>query len=124
AAPTPATDGERVYALFATGDLVCLGADGDLLWYRALARDYPHISNQVGMAASPVLYKDVLLVPMETADESFAAGLDKLTGTNRWKVRRPREINWGTPVRICNHGRDEVLFISPGELTAYDPLTG
>jgi outer membrane protein assembly factor BamB len=124
AAPTPATDGERVYALFATGDLVCLDADGDLLWYRALARDYPHISNQVGMAASPVLYRDVLLVPMETADESFAAGLDKLTGTNRWKVRRPREINWVTPLLIHNHGRDGALFLSSRELTAYDPRTG
>jgi outer membrane protein assembly factor BamB len=124
AAPTPATDGERVYALFATGDLACLDADGDLLWYRALARDYPHVSNQVGMAASPVLYKDVLLVPMETADESFAAGLDRLTGRNRWKVGRPRDINWVTPVLVCNHRRDEVLFLSSGELTAYDPLSG
>src|SRR4051812_37298304 len=69
AAPTPATDGERVYALFATGDLVCLDAGGNLLWYRALARDFPRVSNQVGMAASPVLWQDVLLVPMETADD-------------------------------------------------------
>src|SRR5688572_24229849 len=34
AAPTPITDGERVYALFATGDLVCYDRDGDLVWYR------------------------------------------------------------------------------------------
>src|SRR5262245_25696332 len=30
AAPTPATDGHNVYALFATGDLVALDADGNL----------------------------------------------------------------------------------------------
>src|SRR5262249_34477876 len=34
AAPTPVTDGERVYALFATGDLACLDKDGNLIWYR------------------------------------------------------------------------------------------
>src|SRR2546423_274395 len=32
AAPTPITDGERVYALFATGDLVCYEKNGDLAW--------------------------------------------------------------------------------------------
>jgi len=52
AAPTPATDGERVCALFATGDLTCLDKDGGLLWYRSLVGDYPTVSNQVGMAAS------------------------------------------------------------------------
>src|SRR5687767_8539407 len=29
AAPTPVTDGNRVYALFATADLVCLDREGD-----------------------------------------------------------------------------------------------
>ena len=55
AAPTPITDGERVYALFATGDLVCYDRDGDLVWYRSLVGDYPTVGNNVGMAASPTL---------------------------------------------------------------------
>jgi outer membrane protein assembly factor BamB len=124
AAPTPATDGERVYALFGTGDLACFSADGDLLWYRALARDYPRLSNQVGMAASPVLWKGLLLVPLETPDASLALGLDKLTGRNRWKAERPREPNWVTPLLITNGDREEVLFQSSREVTAYDPATG
>ena len=124
AAPTPASDGEAVYALFASGDLVALGRDGDLLWYRALARDYPQITNQVGMAASPVLWKDVLHIPMETAGESFAAGLDRRTGRNRWKVARPRDVNWVTPLVLDNRGRAEALFLSAGLLTAYDPQSG
>jgi outer membrane protein assembly factor BamB len=125
AAPTPVTDGERVYALFATGDLACLDADGNLVWYRALVRDYPTITNQVGMAASPVLFKDTLFVPMENAgDQSFAAGLDKHTGRNRWKADRGRDINWVTPLVLPRGDRAEVLFQSGGELTAYDVETG
>jgi outer membrane protein assembly factor BamB len=124
AAPTPATDGERVYALFATGDLACFSAAGDLLWYRALARDYPRLSNQVGMAASPVLWKGLLLLPLETADASFALAVGKLTGRNRWKVARPQEINWVTPLLIRNGDREEVLFQSSREVTAYDPASG
>jgi outer membrane protein assembly factor BamB len=124
AAETPATDGERVYAMFATGDLACLDKDGDLIWYRSLTGDYPTITNIVGMAASPILWKDLLFVPMENEGESFAAALDKHTGQNRWKMPRNRGINWVTPQLFNNAGRAEVLFQSSGETTAYDPLTG
>lgn len=124
AAATPATDGERIYALFATGDLVCFDAGGDLIWYRSLARDHPRVSNQVGMAASPILWNDLLLLPLETAGESFAAGLDKATGRTRWKTERPREGNWVTPLLINNGGREEVVFQSSLDVTAYDPATG
>ncbi len=37
AAPTPATDGKRIYVLFASNDLVCLDFDGNVLWMRAVA---------------------------------------------------------------------------------------
>jgi outer membrane protein assembly factor BamB len=124
AAPTPATDGQNVYALFATGDLAALDADGTLLWYRSLASDYPNLTNQVGMAASPVLNKDLLFLPMENAGDSFVAALDKATGKNRWKVPRPRSINWVTPLLVSAGGRTDVLFQSAKELTAYDPDTG
>jgi outer membrane protein assembly factor BamB len=124
AAPTPVTDGERVHALFATGDLACFDAAGDLLWYRALARDYPRLTNQIGMAASPILWQDLLLVPLETADESFAVALDRSDGRNRWKVERPHDISWVTPLLLTNRGRPEVLLQSSQEVTAYDPATG
>src|SRR4029453_17392280 len=88
AAPTPVTDGSHVYALFATNDLVCLDPDGTLVWYRSLARDYPNITNQVGMAASPVLWEDNLIVSLETDAEACAVGIDKTTGRNRWRIER------------------------------------
>jgi outer membrane protein assembly factor BamB len=124
AAPTPVTDGQRVYALFATCDLVCLDKDGNLQWLRCLTQDYPTVTNQVGMAASPVLFKDVLILQIENAGESFAAGLDKATGKNKWKFDRERQINWVTPVLTKFGGKDVVLFQSPAELTACNPETG
>jgi outer membrane protein assembly factor BamB len=124
AAPTPVTDGERVYALFATCDLACLDRDGNLVWYRSLVGDYPTVTNQVGMAASPVLWKDTLLLTLENAGESFALGIDTKTGKNRWKIERPRLINWVTPLVVTDGKRAEVLLHSSSELTAYDPETG
>jgi len=124
AAPTPVTDGKAVYALFATGDLAAFDVDGNQLWYRSLVSDYPTITNQVGMASSPVLHKEVLMVPMDNAGESFLAGIDKKTGKNLWKIERARDINFLTPLVIDNGGKAEVVFPSPKELAAYDVDTG
>jgi outer membrane protein assembly factor BamB len=124
AAPTPVTDGERVYVLFATGDLVCYDRDGDLVWYRSLVGDYPTVGNNVGMATSPTIWGENLLICMENAGESFAAGIDKRTGENRWRIERPRGINWVSPIVIQNQGQAEVLFQGPGGIEAHDPNTG
>jgi outer membrane protein assembly factor BamB len=125
AAPTPVTDGKNVYALFATADLIAFDRDGNLLWYRSLAGDYPNIANQVGMASSPVLYKDVLLVPMDNVIDSFAAGIDARTGQNCWKVARPRSLNWMTPVLVKTEtGRVDAVFQNGNEVLALDPETG
>ncbi len=124
AAPTPMTDGERVYAMFATCDLACLDRDGNLLWYRSLVGDYPTIGNNVGMAASPALAKDSVIVFLENAGESFVAAIDKLTGENRWRTPKHRAINWASPIVIDNGGQEEVVCPSSSELTAHDVATG
>jgi outer membrane protein assembly factor BamB len=124
AAPTPCTDGRRVYALFGTTDLVCYDVDGNLIWYRSLVRDYPSLSNQVGMAASAVLAEDVLLLAMDNAGESFVVAVDKVTGANRWKFDRTREINWTTPVVVERAGKAEAIFQTRFDVVAYDVKSG
>lgn len=124
AAPTPCTDGTHVYTLFATGDLAAFDFDGNLLWYRALESDYPNVSNQVGLAASPIVWHDWLFLGMENAVDSFAAAIDIRTGQNRWKVARPRGINWATPQILQTAEQTAVLFETGSEVTAYEPATG
>lgn len=124
AAPTPVTDGKMVYALFATGDLAALDRDGTLLWYRSLVSDYPNVTNQVGMASSPVLADGVLIVPMDNAVDSFVAGIDVKTGKNIWKQKRDRSINWATPLVLTLGGKPAVLYQGSSGAKAYDPKTG
>jgi outer membrane protein assembly factor BamB len=124
AAPTPVTDGKVVYALFATGDLAALGHDGNLLWYRSLVGDYPNVTNQVGMAASLALAGKAVLVPLENAGDSFAAGIDRATGKNLWKVKRHVDINWVSPIVVTVGGKTSAVFQTGKETTAYDPDTG
>jgi outer membrane protein assembly factor BamB len=124
AAPTPAADSEGVCVLFATSDAAAFDRDGNLLWYRSLVRDYPGITNNVGMAASPVLWKDLLFLPLENAGVSFAAALDRKTGRSRWKVARHKDINWITPLVVTSGSQPAVLFQTEKEITAYDPQSG
>jgi len=125
AANTPVADAKAVYCLFATGDTIALDHDGGVLWYRSLVGDYPTISNQVGMASSPVLFKDSLIVPMDNIGESFIAAIDTATGKNRWKTSRPKDISWATPtIRPLTSDEAEVLLPGPKDLTAFDLATG
>ena len=59
---TPASDGERIYAQFSSNDLVCLDLAGNLVWFRGLNFDYPAARNDTGMASSPVVVGDTVVV--------------------------------------------------------------
>jgi outer membrane protein assembly factor BamB len=107
AAPTPASDGERLFVIFSSNDLVCLDLDGNLLWLRGLTRDYPNASNSLGMSSSLTVADGTVIAMVENDDDSFTAGLDAKTGVNRWKLQRPKAANWTSPV----------LFKAPGSST-------
>lgn len=121
AAPTPVTNGKEVYALFATGDLVACNREGDLLWYRSLVGDYPQVTNQVGMASSPLLMGNTLCLLMDNAGDSFLVGIDRRTGQNLWRISRPRSINWVSPLPLDSQ---TVLFQNDEEALAIEADTG
>jgi len=125
AAPTPASDGERIYALFSSNDLFCLDLDGNLLWMRGLMRDYPNASNGHGLASSPIVVAGVLIAQIETDGEAFVAGIDVATGQNRWKLERPKKANWTSPLVIrSTNGTPFVILQGSTGLAAIDPSTG
>ena len=77
AAPTPASDGQRLFAFYSSNDLVCLDLDGNLLWYRGLAHDFPRVGNDAGMSSSPLVLGDSLSAIVEvTLDRQGAEHLD------------------------------------------------
>lgn len=109
AAPSPASDGGHVFALFSSNDLFCVDLDGNLMWLRGLTRDYPNASNSLGMASSLLVVGGIVIAQIENDSESFAAGLDAATGVNRWKIERPKSANWASPVLFCAAGANGAL---------------
>jgi len=132
AAPTPASDGFRVFAFYSSCDLVCIDLAGNPLWYRALAEEYPHLGNDTGMSSSPLAIGQTVIVQMESQGNSLALGIDVTTGANRWQHARRSVENWSSPVRYrlptlgpaSRASSDLGLLQSPWGLTLLDPRTG
>ena len=126
AAPTPASDGENLFVLFSSNDVICLDLEGRLQWLRGLTSDYPNASNSLGMASSPIVVGNTLVVQSENDSESFAVGLDTENGKNRWRMDRPKAANWTSPVVMDDAGKDRKLVVlqSSKGATAVDPATG
>lgn len=125
AAPSPASDGQRIFAFFSSNDLACLSLSGELLWYRGLGYDYPKAGNDVGMASSPVVVDGAVIVKVEAQGDSFAAAIDAETGENLWRLTRPQMSNWASPLVIRRpDDRNEVVIQSRQGVIAVDPRSG
>lgn len=126
AAPSPCSDGKHIFAIWSSNDLVAFDLEGNLLWLRGLTVDYPNVSNSLGMAASLVTTGGVVIVPVENDSESYTLGIDARSGTNLWKLERPKAANWSTPV--VWHPKDgtapDVLLQSKDGLMAVEAATG
>jgi outer membrane protein assembly factor BamB len=126
ATPTPVSDGRRVIALFGSDDLVCLDPDGNVRWVRSLYEENPGATDGRGLASSPLLVGSTLVVQIESQNVSFVTGIDVETGASRWRIDRPRQPNWTSPIRLPGPtpAEDLVLIQGTTRLSACDPVTG
>jgi outer membrane protein assembly factor BamB len=124
ATPTPATDGERVYAYFGTPGFMCADVDGRLLWTND---DIPYDA-YYGIAISPVTAGGHVFLHNESKGRSYILALDKRTGREMWRKERKRfdfasGIN-RTPLTRMIAGRPTLLVWGYEDLAGYDPKTG
>ena len=125
ATPTPATDGERIYAWFGNGQVVALNMEGRELWKRHLGQQYGSFLNDWGHGSSPVLYRDLLILLCDHRPVSYLLALDKRTGEQRWKVDRGNNrVSHSTPVAVRGPKGDELIVNSSERIDAFDPGAG
>ena len=107
AAPTPATDGERVYVYFGSYGLVSYDFDGKLLWERRL----PLSQNIYGAVASPIVAGDLLVLNHQGKD-AYLLGVNRRDGKTVWKTDRSKfQYGWSTPVYWRHDGLDEIVVL-------------
>jgi len=123
AAPTPCTDGKRLYVLFGSSELAALDFDGKLLW----RKDVAPYAWDVAVGTSPVLAKDALYVLADGTkkSESRLIAFDPATGDIKWERKRPEAgFNHTTPVLVEVAGRPQLLIASSSALQGVDPTDG
>jgi outer membrane protein assembly factor BamB len=101
---TATVDGERIYALGSSGELLCLGLDGKEIWRKHLVRDLNGVLPRWGYAESPLIDRDLLVcTPGGTAT---LAALNTKTGAVVWKtsVARGNGAAYASPI-VAEVGR-------------------
>lgn len=128
ATPTPATDGRHLVVFLGSEGLFGLTVDGELLWRRDLGDlsigFYQDPTLQWGIASSPVIWNDRVIVFADVDREPFLAAFDLATGETLWRVARDDGRSWGSPTLYRGEPRDLVIVNSQKAVRAYDPATG
>src|SRR5579864_5350342 len=107
AAPTPATDGERVYVYFGSYGLLCYGLDGNQKWEKRL----PLPENPYGAVSSPIVAGELLVLNHQGKD-SYLLGVNRRDGRTVWKTDRSLfQFGWSTPVYWRHDGIDEIVVL-------------
>ncbi|HEV3145930.1 MAG TPA: PQQ-binding-like beta-propeller repeat protein [Gemmataceae bacterium] len=130
ASASPVTDGEHVFAFFGSYGLYCLDFAGKLIWKKDLGE--MHTKHGHGEGSSPALHGDTLIINWDHEEQSFLLALDKRTGKQRWRVARPEETSWATPIVVEGGERadvsptwkTQVVVSGTNRIRGYDLATG
>ncbi len=121
AASTMATNGENVFAIFGTGDLVSLDMNGEKIWAKNLGVP----DNHYGHSSSLIIYKDKLVVQYDTNKGGKVMAFNAVTGEKIWEtVRTGVRISWASPVLARTDDRDELILTAEPLVVSYNPDTG
>lgn len=125
AAPTPATDGQRVYVIFATGTIAAVGFDGKVAWVKNLGAP----ESQYGFATSLILHEGTLILQFDQGSDaeekkSRLIGFDPATGAEKWSTPRDVPNSWASPAIINTGARSELITCANPWVIAYDPASG
>jgi outer membrane protein assembly factor BamB len=121
AAPTPVTDGQRIYAIFANAEVAALDFSGKQIWCRNLGP----LDNPYGHAASLAIYQDRLLVQLDQGEAtSKLIALNTSTGQELWRVPRPINGSWASPIVVEIEGQHQLITCGQPWVISYNPLDG
>lgn len=119
AAPTAATNGEIVAAIFGTGNLVCLDMDGKTLW----AKNIGIPENHYGHSSSLIIHNDKIFVQYDHFKSKSLMAFDK-KGNKLWETKRNVALSWASPVLAVFDGVTQIILSSDPAVISYDVNSG
>jgi outer membrane protein assembly factor BamB len=125
ASPSPVSDGELVFAWFATGQIVALDMNGRRVWERHLGREISPFDVAWGHSSSPVIFEDQLLLLCDHGPKSYLLSVDKRTGREKWRADRGAgKMSYSTPLVVAGPNGPEIIVNSSERVDAYNARTG
>ena len=116
-------ENNKAYALGAMGHLHCFDADsGKVLWNRDLNTDYKIKMPIWGIAGSPIIHEDTIVLQIGGSDVCVI-GLNKYTGKSQWGALKERAC-YAAPVLVNQGGVPVVVCWTGDSVSGVDPKSG
>jgi outer membrane protein assembly factor BamB len=113
----------RTYSVGAVGHVRCLdAATGAVVWGKDAVADLAAARPTWGFAASPVVWKDTVILHLGLPGGAYAA-FDLATGAERWRGSAD-PAGYATPVLARHQGRDLMVGWTPEHIQGLSPDTG
>ena len=124
ASASPATDGQRVFAIYGTGELAAFDFAGNVSW----AKCFGLPENLYGHSTSLLVWQGKLIVQFDQGDaeagKSRLFALDPVTGRVLWEQRRAVPSSWTTPIVIDSLKPQQVITLGEPWVIAYSFADG
>lgn len=116
AAPTPVTDGKRVFAYFDVPGLVAFDVNGKVLWQ--WQPPVGPINSTYNQASSPILVDNMVILNVTHRGPSFLFALDQATGEVLWQTEKGKGYCYATPLH-AQFGDEEQIILNGTSVVSY-----
>jgi outer membrane protein assembly factor BamB len=120
AAPSLTADGQRVYAIFGTGDIIAFDFNGNRVWARNLGVP----NNHYGHSSSLLTWDNMVFVQYDTQSGSRVLAIDATSGKTVWETSRTNDVSWASPILAEVNGIYQLIVVANPDFTGYDIKTG
>ena len=119
-APTMTTDGNLVFAIFGTGDVIAFDMNGKRIWAKNLGVP----DNHYGHSSSLIVWDNKLIIQYDTNRGGKLIALKTATGEEAWQTTRSSKISWASPVLAQVDRKYQVILTADPIVAGYDVQTG
>ena len=117
-------DENRAYSLGTMGHFFCFdAAKGKVLWSKYLNAEYKIRMPLWGIAASPLIESNLVVVQIGGKDNACIVAFDKVTGQEKWRALND-SASYSAPIVIEQAGKRVLVCWTVERVVGLDPLTG
>jgi outer membrane protein assembly factor BamB len=117
-------DGPRTYSLSAMGQLYCFDkVSGKVIWTKNLREIYKIKMPIWGIAASPLIVDNKVIIQAAGSNNSCVVALNKFNGDEYW-TNLNDAASYSSPILITQAGKKVVVVCTGENLAGLDPDTG